>query len=242
LEYTLKMETPTLQNQLADIEENGYALSRRYASRVREGMLGIEVPLAAGKHENESCLMRREKKKGAPEKKNGTRGQKNGPREQKSGLREQKSGGREQKNGTILALLLAALVTLILSAISTTFHRGPVHTGPDGEVLNAQQDHARKVEVTVEAPVKELLPDDTQGLPHQRFLIALSNHTTVLVAHDTKMAPHVPIAVGDKVKIHGEYIWNGDRERGWGVIHWTHHTDTPRHEGGWIELKGKKYE
>ena len=218
-------------------------------------MLGIEVPLAAGKHE--SCLMRREKKKGSRDKKNVAQDKKNGSRqsgtaekknaasEQKSGRREKKNVAGEQKNGNIFtaanrirALLLVALVTLILSAISTTFHRGPLHTGPEGEVLNAQQDHARKVEVTVDAPVKELLPDDTQGLPHQRFLLALSNHTTVLVAHDTKMAPHVPIAVGDKVKIHGEYIWNGEG----GVIHWTHHTDTPRHEGGWIELNGKKYE
>jgi hypothetical protein len=140
---------------------------------------------------------------------------------------------RHEKNARQLLL-----VALVLSAISTACRHTHTHTGSEGEVLNAQDDHARKVEVTVEAPVKELLPDDTEGLPHQRFLLALSNHTTVLVAHDTQMAPHVPIAVGDRVKIHGEYIWNGEG----GVIHWTHHTDTPRHEGGWIELKGHKFE
>ena len=86
--------------------------------------------------------------------------------------------------------------------------------------------------------MKRLLPDDTRGLPHQKFLIDLNNGTSVLIAHDTKMAPHVPIKEGDIVTIHGEYIWN---DRG-GLIHWTHHTDTARHEGGWIELAGQKYQ
>lgn len=106
------------------------------------------------------------------------------------------------------------------------------------EILQAQRQHVRRQEVTVEAPVVRLLPDDTQGIPHERFLIRLANGSTVLVAHDTNMAPRVPLVVGDMVRIHGEYIWN---EKG-GVLHWTHHTDTPRHPGGWIEVNGKHYE
>jgi hypothetical protein len=106
------------------------------------------------------------------------------------------------------------------------------------QVLEAQAARARKVEVTVGAYVKKLLPPDTQGLPHQRFLIGLNNDTTVLVAHDTAMAPPVPLRQGDFVVIHGEYIWN---EKG-GVLHWTHHTDTPRHEGGWIDYAGRRYQ
>ncbi len=110
--------------------------------------------------------------------------------------------------------------------------------GDQTEVIQSQNMQARKVEVTVQAPVYKLLRDDTEGLPHQRFLILLSNDTTVLIAHDLKMAPRVPLKQGDIVRIHGEYIWN---KKG-GVIHWTHHTDTPRHEGGWIEFNGQRYE
>ncbi len=106
------------------------------------------------------------------------------------------------------------------------------------EILEAQSLHLRKREITVEAPVVRLLPDDTQGIPHERFLIRLANGSSVLVAHDTNRAPRVPVAVGDVVKIHGEYIWN---EKG-GVLHWTHHSDSPRHPGGWIELNGQRYE
>ena len=106
------------------------------------------------------------------------------------------------------------------------------------EVLQAQQQQLRHVEVTVEAPVYKTLRDDTEGIPHQRFLIGLSNGTTVLIAHDTNMAPRVPLHSGDWVRIHGEFIWT---ERG-GVIHWTHHTDTPRHVGGWIDYNGRRYQ
>jgi hypothetical protein len=106
------------------------------------------------------------------------------------------------------------------------------------QLLQAQSDHARKVEVEFAARVKKLLRDDTKGLPHQRFLLLLDNGTTVLVAHDTKYAPKVPLHPGDMVTIKGEYIWN---ERG-GVVHWTHRSDTPRHEGGFIEYAGNRYE
>lgn len=106
------------------------------------------------------------------------------------------------------------------------------------EILQAQTDRAKKVELTVGAFVKKKLKDDTEGLPHERFLLGLENGTTVLVAHDTAMAPYVPLQAGDFVVIHGEYIWN----RKGGVLHWTHHTDTPRHEGGWIDYKGQRYQ
>jgi len=106
------------------------------------------------------------------------------------------------------------------------------------QILQAQSQRAEKVEVFFSARVRKLLPDDTKGLPHQRFLLLLENGSTVLVAHDIKYAPKVPIQEGDVVTIKGEYIWNA---RG-GVVHWTHHSDTPRHEGGFIDFGGSRYE
>jgi hypothetical protein len=108
----------------------------------------------------------------------------------------------------------------------------------DAQVIQAQANQAHKVEVLFSARVKKLLPDDTKGLPHQRFLLELSNGSTVLIAHDTKYAPSVPIQAGDLVTVKGEYIWN---KRG-GVVHWTHRSDTPRHEGGFIDFQGTKYQ
>ena len=108
----------------------------------------------------------------------------------------------------------------------------------DAEVVAAQSTGAIKEEVTVEAPVVRLLEEDDQGTPHQKFLIALSNGTTVLIAHNIRQAPKVPLRVGDIVTIHGEYIWN----RKGGLIHWTHISDTPKHESGWIDLNGVRYQ
>ncbi len=108
----------------------------------------------------------------------------------------------------------------------------------DSQAIAAQTNQAIGQEITVVARVKKLLEEDTVGLPHQRFLIVLSNGTTILIAHDLKMAPPVPIKAGDILTIHGEYIWN---KRG-GLIHWTHHSNTPKHESGWIDFNGSRYQ
>lgn len=108
----------------------------------------------------------------------------------------------------------------------------------DLEIVNAQNDHARNVMVTITAVVKKLLPDDRDGSPHQRFLLGLSNGTTVLVAHNISLAPYVPLREGDLVTISGEYIWN---EKG-GVLHYTHHTTNRKHRGGYIEYNRQTYQ
>jgi len=93
--------------------------------------------------------------------------------------------------------------------------------------------------VTVTAPVKRVLKDDNDGSRHQRFILELPSGLNILVAHNIDLAPRVPgIAAGDSVTVRGEYEWD---ERG-GVLHWTHHDPAARHQGGWIEFDGKKYE
>jgi len=138
----------------------------------------------------------------------------------------------------MLSLMLPLILSMALTSCSSTLQR-PV-SGPAGEVevLTAQQNRARNVEVTLTAPVRKLLPDDTQGLQHQRFLLQLSNGSTILVAHNTGEAPAVPIEPGQMVTVHGEFIWN---QKG-GVIHWTHHSDNGRHEGGYIDYQGQRYQ
>ncbi len=109
--------------------------------------------------------------------------------------------------------------------------------GDDGSVVNAQEHRDRNVMVSLTARVLKTLPDDRKGNPHQRFLLSLSNGTTVLVAHNIDLAEYVPIKAGDMVRIQGEYVWN---ERG-GVIHYTHHSTSSKHQGGFIELNGQEY-
>ena len=102
----------------------------------------------------------------------------------------------------------------------------------------AARAHASHVEVEARGDVTRLLPDDTEGARHQRFLVRVGDRLTILVAHNRDVAPRVPVQAGDSVVLQGEYIWD---QRG-GVVHWTHHDPEHRHEAGWIEYHGHRYE
>jgi len=142
------------------------------------------------------------------------------------------------RTGSVAGLIVCFCCCLGLVACSSVAER-PV-TGPSEQmqILSAQQQRAHNMEVTVTATVRKMLPDDTEGLPHQRFLLELANGSTVLVAHNTGEAPRVPIEAGELVTVHGEFIWN---KKG-GVLHWTHHCDNGSHEGGYIDYQGKRYQ
>ncbi len=93
--------------------------------------------------------------------------------------------------------------------------------------------------VAGEGRVEKVLRDDDKGSRHQRFLLALDSGQTVLIAHNIDLAPRIPdLRRGDVVQFKGEYEWN---ERG-GVVHWTHHDPAGRHEGGWLEHDGSRYD
>jgi len=89
----------------------------------------------------------------------------------------------------------------------------------------------------VEGTVEKTLPDDNEGSRHQRFILRLDPNLTVLVAHNIDLAKRVPLVVGDRVQLRGEYEYT---KQG-GVLHWTHH-DPGGKPGGWIDHHGDRYE
>lgn len=87
--------------------------------------------------------------------------------------------------------------------------------------------------------VLRVLADDTEGSRHQRFILSLSSGQTLLVAHNIDLAPRIPqLKPGDEVRFYGVYEWNSQG----GVIHWTHHDPQGRHEDGWLEHQGQRYQ
>ncbi|MEJ1962381.1 MAG: DUF3465 domain-containing protein [Gammaproteobacteria bacterium] len=90
-----------------------------------------------------------------------------------------------------------------------------------------------------EGVVVKVLPDDTQGSRHQRFIVRLGSGQTVLIAHNIDLAPRVAgLSAGDTVSFAGEYEAN---DKG-GIVHWTHHDPSGRHEAGWIKHQGNTYQ
>lgn len=107
----------------------------------------------------------------------------------------------------------------------------------DAEV--AFRDHSSGVEVTLDGKVDRVLADDRSGSPHQRFIVRLPSGQTVLVAHNVELATRVAgLEAGAAVRVRGEYEWN---DQG-GVVHWTHTDPERKHEAGWIDFEGHRYQ
>ncbi len=104
------------------------------------------------------------------------------------------------------------------------------------EALYAQRKSDKIVEIT--GKVIKLLADDVDGSKHQKFILELPSGHTLLVSHNIDLAPRInALKRNDTVTIKGEYEWT---KKG-GVLHWTHHDPRGKHEEGWIEHKGKRY-
>ncbi|WP_439106836.1 DUF3465 domain-containing protein [Congregibacter sp.] len=109
----------------------------------------------------------------------------------------------------------------------------------DSVLEAAFQNRQSDLQVRGSGTVIHVLPDDTKGSQHQRFLLELDSGLTLLVAHNIDLAPRIPqLRKGDRVGFNGEYEWT---EKG-GVMHWTHHDPGGRHEDGWLERAGKRYD
>lgn len=159
-----------------------------------------------------------------------------------------------RRRAAAVPVLLAAALA---AALYLTHHAGENRTGPpapqppagrdaastqpaDDNALVARLFGERRSNVVVEVigQVERTLRDDTRGSAHQKFLVRLAPQLTLLVAHNIDVAPRVPVQRGSAVRLRGEYEWNAQG----GVLHWTHRDPQRRHQDGWIEFEGRRYQ
>ncbi|MGU3229214.1 DUF3465 domain-containing protein [Vibrio cholerae] len=109
----------------------------------------------------------------------------------------------------------------------------------DAVLQQAYQSQQSDLQVQGFGQVVKVLPDDNDGLKHQKFILELNSGQTLLVAHNIDLAPRIPnLKVGDSVEFYGEYEWN----KMGGVLHWTHKDPQNRHAHGWLKHNGQVYE
>jgi len=146
------------------------------------------------------------------------------------------------KRKSLFIAVVLAVVYLAFAGISVLRHTDTVVTDSsfEGDRLleKLYQDRRGGVQVRGSGTVTRILPDDSKGSRHQRFIVELSTGQTLLIAHNIDLAPRIEgLERGDPVEFFGEYEWNPEG----GVIHWTHRDPSEQHLPGWLERKGQRY-
>lgn len=129
-------------------------------------------------------------------------------------------------------------LALLVCAVWGCFGAAGAASADDALLAQAFREHVSNVEVSGDGVVSRILPDDVNGVRHQRFILRLASGQTLLMAHNIDLAARVaPLQVGDRVQFKGVYVWNAQG----GIIHFTHDDPEGRHAGGWLRCHGRTF-
>lgn len=95
---------------------------------------------------------------------------------------------------------------------------------------------ARHVEIFARGKVVRLLGMRvTRSGLHEGFVVRIDG-TNVRVEDNADITGPIAMRPGDAIALQGQYACDD------GVLHWTHHDPSFRHEGGFVEVEGKHYQ
>ncbi len=130
---------------------------------------------------------------------------------------------------------VASVIGLVGCGASTTPITTKIADSGPVEALGVPPQSAFK---TFEVVVVKILPEDTQGLTHQNFVVKTVKGEVYEVNNSTTHGTEVEgLDVGDELTIRGT-VYTGKKQG----IHWTHMADKPG-DAGWIKDEaGRVYE
>lgn len=144
----------------------------------------------------------------------------------------------KQKKLLRIALAIGIVVLYAITQHLPDISRPVGFDGDNTLISQAIANQQSDVQVSGFGEVIKVLPDDTRGSRHQRFLVRLDAGEVILIAHNIDLAPRVDaLAEGESIAFNGEFEWNNKG----GVVHWTHKDPRSRHVDGWLQYRGKKY-
>ncbi len=123
--------------------------------------------------------------------------------------------------------------------------QAPTHSYGEGTNVNDDKDliaairAGRSVQFLMAANLEviQLLPDDTSGLQHQKWIVRLSNGQTVQAVYNSDMCPRVPVHVGDRTTLAGMFLMTNVGP----MMHWLHHDPSGKRPDGFVEVGGQRY-
>lgn len=127
------------------------------------------------------------------------------------------------------------MCALLATACATT------QPADDAAVCAAYSATRSHVEVVADGTVTRILGTQPGRVsPHEGFLLALGSgcKLVVRVEANTDFTGEFPLGTGQHVLVKGEYEYYPLG----GVIHWTHRDPRGRHEGGYIDAGGHRYD
>lgn len=137
---------------------------------------------------------------------------------------------------SVVVLIVIAVLYFGWTHLDGTFHSPGAQVSVNETLAGAIRDQRYGIQVTGDGVVTRILPDDTEGSRHQRFVLTLATGQTLLVAHNIDVALRITsLEIGDSVEFNGVYEWNHQG----GVVHWTHRDPDGKHEAGWLRHEGR---
>ncbi len=142
-------------------------------------------------------------------------------------------------------IISSLFILLSFSSFATSFNpanlpdckdlRGNVLANTVDQLKVVMRSNANRPQVAVTGIVSQILPEDHDGLPHQKYTLTVGGQIKLLIVSNLDFG-RIPLQVGQTLTVCGEY-----KKVGQGMIHWTHFDPHGGHPDGFTVVNGSLY-